>query len=124
MAKHNRYSLRYLENNIDRWFQHRQRIFIYHYRTEPQVDERWQDLTRTGCRYVGWLPLGYQTRGEIWLYPTQRHKTMIQMIVAAEQLMWKRDFLYMRKQDRKRARDYAQQIKQLVKKNGQHWFYQ
>ncbi len=124
MAKDNRYSFRYLKDNVDHWFRRRQRVFVYHYRSEPQVDPQWQDLSRTGCRYVGWLPLNHQTRGEIWLYPTQRHKMVVQMIVCAQHIIWKKDFLIMRRENNKRGREYARQMRQLQKKHGSFWFYE
>jgi hypothetical protein len=124
MAKNNRYSFRYLENNMERWFRTRQRVFLYHYQSEPCVYEQWQDLSLTGCRYVGWLPMNHQTRGEIWLYPTQQHKVMIQMVVPASHLIWKKDFLSLRRERNKKGREYAQQMRLMRQKHGSFWFYE
>ena len=124
MAKGNRYTFRYLENNIERWFRTRQRIFLYHYRSDPHVDEQWQDLSLTGCRYMGWLPLNGHTRGEIWLYPTQQHRMMIQMIVSADHLIWKKDFMSMRRERDKSSRHHARQMRKLRQKHGSFWFYE
>jgi hypothetical protein len=124
MAKSNRYTFRHLENNIDRWFRARERIFLYHYRSDPTVDERWRDLSPLGCRYVGWLPLNSFTRGEIWLYPTQRHKIMIQMMVSSDQLVWKKEFMSMRRERTKRSKEYAHQMRLLRQKHGSFWFYE
>ena len=109
---------------MERWFRTRQRIFLYHYQSEPCVDEQWQDLSLTGCRYVGWFPMNHQTRGEIWLYPTQQHKVMIQMVVSANHLIWKKDFLSLRREKNKKSREYAQQMRLMRQKHGNFWFYE
>jgi flavin-dependent dehydrogenase len=109
---------------MNRWFRARERVFLYHYQTYPQVDEQWQDLALTGCRYVAWVPLNHQTRGEIWLYPTQRHKVMIQMVVPANNLIWKKDFLSLLREKNKRSREYARQMSLLRQKHGPFWFYE
>ena len=123
MAKSNRYTFRYIKHNMDRWFRTRQRIFLYHYVSDPVVDVEWKDLASTGCRYVGWLPLDHRTRGEIWLYPTEKHRTMVQMLIPPRHLLWKKQFMRVRHERRKADRMHADQIRQAIKRNGEFWFF-
>ena len=114
--------MRYLTSNVHRWFNDRERIFIYHYISDP-LCTGWKDLSSTGCRYVGWLPLDHRTRGEIWLYPTMKHRTVIQMSVTPEHLMWKKQFLRRHRERKKHDKDHVAQIQQMMRNNSKYHFH-
>ena len=50
---------------------------------------------------------------------------MIQMIVSAQQVMWKKEFLVMLRERNRRSKEYAQHMKKLRQKHGpdQHWWH-
>ena len=122
MANRGRFGMRYLKSDVHRWFDNRERIFLYHYISDPLCPE-WKDLGSTGCRYVGWTTLDYRTRGEIWLYPTAKHRTVIQMSVTPEHLMWKKQFLRMLSKQKKHDKDRVNQIQQMMRNNSKYYFY-
>jgi len=123
VGKKNRFSLDFLRQDTPRWFETRKRVFLYHYVSEPQVDPEWRDLSTTGCRYVGWVLLDYKTRAEIWLYPSEKHRTLVQMIVQPKNLMWKKQFLALQRERRKHDQQYVDKINQIIRSNSKFWFY-
>jgi hypothetical protein len=122
MAGKGRFSMTYLKSDVNRWFDDRERIFLYHYVSDPLYKE-WKDLSPTGCRYVGWTPLDYRTRGEIWLYPTTKHRTMVQMLLPPEHLLWKKQFMRLRRERRKHDREYVNTIQKMISNNSKYYFY-
>lgn len=116
--KQPRFEQVYLQHSLDRWFTNRQRVFVYHYVSQPEIDPLWQDLTTTGCRYHGWAVLGDFHRGEIWTYPSRKHLTMVQMLVTRDQLITPQDWTCMKKERRDRDLKYRKQIRALIKKHG------
>ena len=122
MAGKGRFSKNYIKHDVNRWFDNRERVFLYHYINDPLYPE-WKDLSSTGCRYIGWVPLDYRTRGEIWLYPTNKHRTVVQMIVPPEHLLWKKQFMKMRRERRKHDQKYVNEIQRMIRNSSKYYFY-
>ena len=109
----------YLQHSLEQWFRDRQRVFVYHYRSQPKVDANWRDLSATGCRYRGWAVLGNFHRGEIWTYPTQKHLTVVQMLVSRDQLITVADWQRTIKESRQKERQWQREIRSLIHKHGE-----
>ena len=109
----------HLQHSLDRWFTDRQRVFVYHYRSQPEIDPEWQDLSSTGCSYKGWAILSNFHRGEIWTYPSQKNLMMVQMLVTRDMLITVSDWKQLKKESRQRDRRWQQEIRSLIKKHGE-----
>jgi len=109
----------HLQHSLDRWFTDRQRVFVYHYISQPKIDPEWKDLTTTGCRYRGWAILSNFHRGEIWTYPTQKHLMMVQMLVTRDMLITTADWQRLKRESQQRNRRWEQEIRSLIKKHGE-----
>ena len=114
-----RYHTVYLQHSLDRWFRDRQRVFVYHYTNQPKVDPQWRDLAVTGCRYHGWAVMSNFHRGEIWTYPSQKHLTMVQILVPRDQLITTLDWKRLKRQSTENNRRWQQEIRNLMKKHGE-----
>lgn len=118
---HNRYSNNRLIAQPDAWFRQRQRLFVYHYLHQPPfgANKQWQDLSVTHCQYRGWIHLSNFHRGEIWTYPTQKHLTMVQMLVSRDQLITVSDWKRMSRESRQKDRQWQREIRSLIRKHGE-----
>jgi len=109
----------HLQHSLDRWFTDRQRVFVYHYISQPKIDSEWKDLSTTGCRYRGWAVLSNFHRGESWTYPTQKHLMMVQMLVTRDMLITTDDWKRLKRESQQRNRRWEQEIRSLIKKHGE-----
>lgn len=50
------------------------------------------NLKQIGCKYIGWFNVGGNSMGEIWRYPSKRHKILIQMSVDARNVLWQKEW--------------------------------
>lgn len=119
VQKRPRFEQVYLQHSLDRWFTERQRVFVYHYINQPEIDPQWKDLTTTGCLYRGWAILSNFHRGEIWTYPSQKHLIMVQMLVTRDMLITVADWKRLKKESRLKDRQWQQEIRHLMKKHSE-----
>jgi hypothetical protein len=48
---------------------------------------------------------------------------MVQMLIPPRHLLWKKQFMRVRRERRKNERMHADQIRQAIKRNGEFWFF-
>lgn len=119
MLNRKRIHLRYCVKNPHAVLLKYKKIFVYHYRyirwqhTDPLPDH---NLRQIGCTYVGWFDAGFEGIGEIWKYPTKRHKILIEMSVTADHLLWHKDWVNKVKKLKKENDQLDQYVKKLIRK--------
>ncbi len=120
MLNRNRIHLRYRVNNPHAVLLKYKKIFVYHYRyirwqytADPLPDHNLQQI---GCTYVGWFDAGFEGIGEIWKYPTKRHKILIEMSVTANHLLWHEDWEKKLKKLKKEKDQLDLYVKKLIRK--------
>ena len=102
-----RHQHRYMIKNPNRLMLMYKKIFVFYYR----YGHFWQtenfpnhNLKQIGCKYQGWFHVGSDSIGEIWRYPSRRHKILIQMSVDSRNVMWHQEWAHKVKRH-KRLRD-------------------
>ncbi len=100
------------------------KIFVFYYRYGPfWVPEKFpnHNLKQIGCQYQGWFHVGGDSIGEIWRYPSERHKILVQMSIDPRSVLWQKEYARQIKR-RKRLRDQenAYMTKMIKKMLGRH----
>ena len=120
-----RHTRRYQLTNPNALLLRYKKIFVYYYR----YGHFWQpekfpnhNLKQIGCKYQGWFHVGGDSMGEIWKYPSHRHKILIQMSLDSRNLIWHEQWARkVKRQKRLREEENAYMTKMIKKMlRGQH----
>lgn len=74
------------------------------------------NLQQIGCKYQGWFDVGHDSVGEIWRYPSERHRILVQMSVDTRNVLWQKEWARkVQRQKHLRAREDAYMTKMIKK---------